>query len=78
MKKLFEPLMDKVNRKNAGWIVGGVCFIFALLLMIFGFWRTLFIVALTVGGYVFGVRYLSDPENLRDLIDRIFPPGRFR
>jgi uncharacterized membrane protein len=67
-----------MTRKNAGWIVGGICFVIGLLLIIFGFWKTLFVVALTIGGYVFGVKFLSDADSLRNLIDKIFPPGRFR
>lgn len=78
MKRVFSSILDLVSRKNAGLVTGGVCFVIALMLVIFGFWKTLFILAVTLGGYIFGVQVLAKPENLRKLIDLILPPGRFR
>ena len=46
--------------------------------MIFGFWKTLFILILTLVGYYLGVRYFSDDEAIKKILDKLFPPGRFR
>lgn len=78
MKRIFGSLLELISRKNIGVVAGGICFIVALLLVIFGFWKTLFVIAVTVGGYVFGVKVLANPDNLRRLMDKILPPGRFR
>ena len=78
MKRIFGSLGDLLNRKNAGFVSGFVFFIFALMIVIFWFWKTLFIVLFTIGGYIFGVKVLMNPENLRRIVDKILPPGRFR
>lgn len=49
-----------------------------LLLVIFGFWKTLLVVALAVLGYVLGVHIFSNTESFRNFLDKILPPGRFR
>lgn len=50
----------------------------ALLWVLFGFWRLLFILALSGAGYYIGVRYFRDRDAFKKLIDKIFPPGMFR
>ncbi len=61
-----------------GLLGAGIGLSIALLLVIFGFFKTLFILLLTFAGYVIGTLYLRDKEKLRDLLDRILPPGLFR
>ncbi len=58
-----------------GLLIG---FVVALLWVLFGFWRLLFILALSGAGYFVGVRYFRDRESIKKLIDKIFPPGMFR
>lgn len=59
--------------------VGGlIAFVFALLWVIFGFWKLLFIIILTLIGYFVGYRYFRDRDSIRKLIDKILPPGMFR
>lgn len=53
-------------------------FAIALLWVIFGFWKMLFVVLVTFIGYLIGARYFRNSSNFRDLIDRLLPPGRFR
>lgn len=78
MKQLFGPLVVFFRGKNAGLVGAAVGFSLALLLVIFGFFKTLFIVILTVGGYVLGVKFFSREEQFHRLLDKLFPPGRFR
>ncbi|NLZ55827.1 MAG: DUF2273 domain-containing protein [Clostridiaceae bacterium] len=78
MKLNLHRLVEKLVRQDAGAIGGTVAFVLALLLVIFGFWKTLFIVILSLVGYYVGARFFSNPDTFRRLLDRIFPPGRFR
>lgn len=50
----------------------------ALALSIFGLWKTLFIMVMTLLGYWVGAQVFKGQENLRSFIDRLFPTGRFR
>ncbi|HZK29429.1 MAG TPA: DUF2273 domain-containing protein [Clostridia bacterium] len=55
-----------------------IAFVFALLWMIFGFWKLLVILFLTIVGAYIGFRYFRDHESIKKLIDKILPPGMFR
>ena len=67
------------RRRSVAGIVGAVVgFGFALLWAIFGFWRTLFILLLTLAGYIVGARFFRNSTHFRELIDKFLPPGRFR
>ncbi len=74
MKNLLEHLLNS----RPGLIGAGIGLTVALLLVIFGFFKTLFILLLTFVGYIVGTLYLRDKEKLRELLDRILPPGLFR
>lgn len=71
LKELFKDW----NPGAAGALIG---FAFALSWVIFGFFKTLFILALTAMGYFIGVRYFSHKEDFRELLNKILPPGLFR
>ncbi len=78
MKRLFIPLINFLQGKNPG-VVGAVSGLsLGLLLVIFGFWKTLLVLFLMVMGYILGVKYFSNPEQFKQLLDRLLPPGRFR
>lgn len=78
MKRLFIPLINFLQGKNPG-VVGALTGLsLALLLVIFGFWKTLLVISLTIIGYILGVKYFSNTEQFKKLLDRILPPGRFR
>jgi uncharacterized membrane protein len=74
MKNLLEHLLNS----RPGLIGASIGLSVALLLVIFGFFKTLFILILTFAGYIVGTLYLRDKEKLRELLDRILPPGLFR
>lgn len=74
MKRLFEMIKDQ----NVAIISAVAAFILGLLLILFGFWKTLFLIVLTIAGYYFGKAFLSNKEDLKELLDKIIPPGRFR
>ena len=78
MKRLFEPIVQRLRGRNAGFVGLVLGFILGLLLVLFGVLRTLLIIALSCGGYYVGIRYFADAESFRRLLDRLLPPGRFR
>ncbi len=55
-----------------------ILFVIALLWVILGIWKLLFILLMTVAGYFIGYRYFRDRDTIRKLIDKILPPGMFR
>ena len=75
MKRFLEDL--KTNHP-AAWIGGSVGFLLGLFLILFGFWKTLFIIILTGAGFYIGKKFLSNKDDLKELLDKILPPGRFR
>lgn len=78
MKDFFVPLLDKIKGKYAGLYLAGFFFVIALCWIIFGIARLLFLLFATAIGYFIGTRYFSDTEKLKDLLDEILPPGKFR
>ena len=78
MRALFVKFFDMLKDKNSGKIGAGIAFVFALFLVIFGFLKTLFIIILTVIGYVVGALLFSDKNKVKDWMDKILPPERFR
>ncbi|HAU51365.1 MAG: DUF2273 domain-containing protein [Saccharofermentanaceae bacterium] len=78
MRALFVKFFNMLKDKNSGKIGAGIAFFFALFLVIFGFLKTLFIIILTVIGYVVGALLFSDKDKVKDWMDKILPPGRFR
>lgn len=77
-KNLFSALFDGLKTGRAGKMGALIAFLLALLIVIFGFLRTLFILIITLLGYYLGIRYFSNQKTIKELLDRIFPPGRFR
>ncbi len=78
MRAFFVKFLEMIKDRNAGLIGAGAGFVLALLLVIFGFLKTLFILLLTLVGYLLGVRLFSDKEKLKNFMDKLIPPGRFR
>lgn len=74
MKRFFEGLKDQ-NVAVIGAIIG---FSLGFFLILFGFWKTFFLLILTLAGYYIGKKYFSNKEDLKKLLDKIFPPGKFR
>lgn len=57
-------------------VIGGLGgFVFALLMIRFGFFWTVFILLCCGIGYWVGKRLDEEPESLMQILDRILPPG---
>lgn len=78
MKSFWQSLGEIFQGHNparAGALIG---LLLAVSLVVFGFWKTLFILLLTALGYYLGSRFFTNPEDFRNLLDKILPPGKFR
>lgn len=73
-----RQVREERQRLSPGFVGFLVGLSVALLWVLFGFWRLLFILALSGVGYYIGVRYFRDRDAFKKLIDKIFPPGMFR
>lgn len=78
LKQMLVAIGDRLTAKNPGLMGAAFGFALALLWVIFGFFRMLFVLALTAGGYYVGVRWFSNRETIKNVLDRLFPPGLFR
>ncbi|MFA6308503.1 MAG: DUF2273 domain-containing protein [Clostridia bacterium] len=66
-------------RSNKGGIIGAaVGLVFAFFIMFAGFFWAIFIAICTGIGYYVGKRLSDDKEYVKNLLDRILPPGTYR
>ncbi|MDO4876172.1 MAG: DUF2273 domain-containing protein, partial [Oscillospiraceae bacterium] len=72
--KIFE----KLRNLKAGTVVAFFFFVTGVLLCIFGFFKTLFIILFTAVGFFVGSFLFSDTSRFKKFLDRILPPGRVR
>jgi uncharacterized membrane protein len=78
VKSFWQHIMDSLKGRNPGSIGAVLGFALALSLVVFGLIKTLFLIGMTLLGYFLGVRYFSNKEAFRNLLDKILPPGMFR
>ena len=74
----MKRLLEELKTHNSAFIGGSIGFFLGLFLILFGFWKTLFVLILTGVGYYIGKKFFSNKEDLKKLLDKIIPPGRFR
>lgn len=62
------------------WEINGalIGFGIAVFIIIVGFFKTLFIALLSCIGYYIGKRLSDDREYIKNLLDRVLPPGSNR
>lgn len=64
---------------HSGAIIGAAAgFVLAALILILGFLKVLFIAILTGVGYYIGKRVHDDKDYIKNLLDRVLPPGTYR
>jgi uncharacterized membrane protein len=78
MRVFWQKILESLKGRNPGTVGAAAGLILALSLVLFGLLNTLFLIGMTVLGYFLGVRYFSNREAFRDLLDKILPPGMFR
>ena len=66
---------NRYKGEIAGTAIG---FVFAVLVLTIGLLRTLFIILCMSIGYYIGKKAPQSRQYLKDLLDRVLPPGRIR
>lgn len=75
---ILEKLLIYYDAHRGSMIGAASGFIVAVLILILGFLKVLFI-ALFVGvGYYIGKRIHEDKDYIKNLLDRVLPPGSYR
>lgn len=74
----MKRLIEEIKTHNSAVVGGAIGFFLGLSLIVFGFWKTLFVIVLTGTGYYIGRKFFSNKDDLKELLDKIIPPGRFR
>lgn len=78
MNRFWQQLSEQFKDHHPGATGAVIGLLLALSLVIFGLFRTLFILLMTGLGYFLGSRYFSDRETIRGWLDKLLPPGKFR
>ena len=78
MERLLSRIFENLKNTKAGALFAFIFFVVAVLICIFGFWKTLFIVLFTLIGFIVGAFLFGDESRFKKLLDRILPPGRIR
>ncbi len=78
MEQFLTKLFEKISNFKPGAITAFFFFVIAILLCIFGFFKTLFIIIFTLVGFFVGSFLFNDASKFKKLLDKILPPGRFR
>ncbi|MDR3593005.1 MAG: DUF2273 domain-containing protein [Negativicutes bacterium] len=73
-RKLFEEIWQQHSGKIIGISLG---FLLGVLIISFGFFRTLFVMLCVVAGFVIGKR-IDEKEDIMDILDKLLPPGYHR
>lgn len=73
-----ETILDFYN-SHRGEINGAVIgVLFGIIVLLIGIFRTLFIAICGGVGYYVGKRLSQDKDYVKNLLDRILPPGTYR
>ncbi len=78
MERFLSKIFEKLRNMKAGTVVAFFFFVTGVLLCIFGFFKTLFIILFTAVGFFVGSFLFSDTSRFKKFLDRILPPGRVR
>ncbi|MEG6585635.1 DUF2273 domain-containing protein [Dendrosporobacter sp. 1207_IL3150] len=69
--KLLEEIWQQHSGKIMGILIG---LIVGILIISFGFFKTLFILLCAGVGYIVGKR-IDEKEDIMDILDKLLPPG---
>lgn len=73
-QKLYE-----VYKQHKGELIGAaIGLAIAVTVLLLGVLKALFIVVCVVFGYYIGKRLSQDKDYIKNLLDRILPPGTYR
>lgn len=70
-----SKLLEEIWQRHSGKILGmSLGFVFGILVLTFGFFRSLFVVVCVMAGYVVGKR-IDQKEDIMEILDKLLPPG---
>ncbi|MBP5180870.1 MAG: hypothetical protein J6127_06250 [Clostridiales bacterium] len=78
MERFLSRIFEKLSNAKAGGLFAFIFFVVAVLICIFGFWKTFFILIFTLFGFIVGAFLFADEGRFKKFLDRILPPGRVR
>jgi uncharacterized membrane protein len=68
-------LLEEVWPQHSGKILGVLFgFVFGILVIVFGFFNTLFVALCVIAGYIVGKR-IDQKEDIMEILDKLLPPG---
>ncbi len=72
---MWRDVLHDLLKNHLGKLMGSVIgFIVAVLIIFFGFFKTLFIIFCVLVGYFIGKK-IDNNDRVSDFLDRILPPG---
>lgn len=75
---LDRKLLEEIWQVHSGKILGAsLGFVLSILVLLLGFFQTLFVVFCVTAGYLVGKR-IDEKEDLMDILDKLLPPGYHR
>lgn len=74
----LEKLLIYYDAHRGGIIGAAIGFILAVLILMLGFFKVLFIALFAGVGYYIGKRIHDDKDYIKNLLDRVLPPGTYR
>jgi uncharacterized membrane protein len=73
-----EKILAYYNEHRGAVKGSAIGFILAVLILVLGFMKVLFIAIFTGLGYYIGKRLHEDKNYIKNLLDRVLPPGTYR
>lgn len=74
-----KQVLYQLYRAHKGEILGaGFGLLIAIIVLLLGVLKAIFIVVCVVFGYYIGKRLSQDKDYIKNLLDRILPPGTYR
>lgn len=75
---LMDSITDFYNSHRGGINGALVGLVIAVAILLLGFFRMLFISVCVGAGYYIGKRLYEDRDYIKNLLDRVLPPGTYR
>lgn len=74
-----KQVLTVFYNQHKGEILGAaIGFVIAVIVLILGLLKALFIVLCVVFGFYIGKKLYQDKDYIKNLLDRILPPGTYR
>lgn len=74
----LDKILEFYNSHRGGINGAFAGFLLAISILIFGFFKTLFVAVFVGVGYYIGKKISDDKDYIKNLLDRILPPGTYR